>query len=970
MRPIYLTMSAFGPYAGRTELDMEKLGTEGIYLIAGDTGAGKTTIFDAIAFALYGEASGGGREPVMLRSKYAAPETPTEVELIFCYGGKRYTVRRNPEYERPAKRGGGTTTQKADAELFLPDGRTISGLREVNAQIRQILGVDREQFSQIAMIAQGEFRKLLFASTEERQKIFRQIFCTEPYQRLQGRLKAEHSEAYSRWGELQKGARQYVQGLECRTGGPLEPELSLAKEGKLSFAETAELAQRLLDADREEKEALLEETGRLDRELSRLDRLLGIAGDRQKDREQLTKETELRSALEEELTALKETYAREQARESEQEALREREFRLKNLLPRYGELDDVRREGEAARERQRRLAQKTGGLRTAIEASAEGLEALRRELKGLSGSELRLERAEQAKKEQGELSGRMSRLAEALGEWEKLRADQLSRQEEYRAASGRAETLRQEYARMQKAFLDGQAGILAEELREGEPCPVCGSTEHPAPAAPCQEAPGREELDRKREAAERAAEDASKKSEAAGQAGAKANARQVELTRQAEELLEPCAFPEIAGRLAQARAESEARRAELAGELQEARRQDGRRRELERLIPKEERNLEEGRKKLAEDETAQAVAEENARSARERAARLEAELGLAGAEGSGRPETPADDRLRKGPGLPEADGIEGTERACAGDTAAAEGSLPPRTQGEAEALIGRLQKNRESLSSALAKAEEEYRTAREQMTEADGRIQSLRKKLEAEQEPDGERLKAERSAVEEQRSALSLAAGELDRRIGVNGKNLAGLKERLGELERAETRLSMIRNLHQTVSGSLSGREKVMLETYVQMSYFDRILARANTRFMVMSGGQYELLRSRGAANNRSQSGLELNVIDHYNGTERSVRTLSGGEAFKASLSLALGLSDEIQSSAGGIRLDTMFVDEGFGSLDEESLRQAVDALAGLSGGGRLVGIISHVSELKDRIDRQILVTKERTGGSRVELRE
>ncbi len=161
-----------------------------------------------------------------------------------------------------------------------------------------------------------------------------------------------------------------------------------------------------------------------------------------------------------------------------------------------------------------------------------------------------------------------------------------------------------------------------------------------------------------------------------------------------------------------------------------------------------------------------------------------------------------------------------------------------------------------------------------------------------------------------------------------------------------------------------------MLETYIQMTYFDRIIVRANTRFMVMSGGQYELKRRAEADNNRRQSGLELDVIDHYNGTRRSVKTLSGGESFLASLSLALGLSDEIQSSAGGIRLDTMFVDEGFGSLDEESLRQALRALSALSEGNRLVGIISHVAELKERIDRQIVVTKDRDGGSRAQIRE
>ena len=206
-------------------------------------------------------------------------------------------------------------------------------------------------------------------------------------------------------------------------------------------------------------------------------------------------------------------------------------------------------------------------------------------------------------------------------------------------------------------------------------------------------------------------------------------------------------------------------------------------------------------------------------------------------------------------------------------------------------------------------------------------------------------------------------------RISSNETALCNIQTRSEEVVQLEQRMTWMRALSNTANGNLTGKEKVMLETYVQMTYFDRILTRANTRFMVMSGGQYELKRRMEAENNRSQSGLELNVIDHYNGTERSVKTLSGGESFQASLSLALGLSDEIQSSAGGIRLDTMFVDEGFGSLEEESLQQAIRALADLSDGNRLVGIISHVSDMKDKIDKQIIVRKERSGGRRVEIR-
>ena len=225
-----------------------------------------------------------------------------------------------------------------------------------------------------------------------------------------------------------------------------------------------------------------------------------------------------------------------------------------------------------------------------------------------------------------------------------------------------------------------------------------------------------------------------------------------------------------------------------------------------------------------------------------------------------------------------------------------------------------------------------------------------------------------KTELEEKRNDYEQLLKEIQIRLTTNQKALAQIEKKSKDIIELEQKWTMVKALSNTANGNISGKEKIMLETYVQMTYFDRILERANVRFMVMSEGQYELARSVTAGNNRSQSGLELDVIDHYNGTRRSVKTLSGGESFKASLSLALGLSDEVQSRAGGIRLDTMFVDEGFGSLDEESLEQAMKALAGLSEGNKLVGIISHVGELKERIDRQIVVTKEKAGGSRAEI--
>ena len=279
-----------------------------------------------------------------------------------------------------------------------------------------------------------------------------------------------------------------------------------------------------------------------------------------------------------------------------------------------------------------------------------------------------------------------------------------------------------------------------------------------------------------------------------------------------------------------------------------------------------------------------------------------------------------------------------------------------------------LTEERQRLDEAVRQAEEACRESRDRLTEARSAVEQLARLLEAGEEADLPALRAQREELSARRAGLEKAGREVHARRAANETALEKLAERRAELAGLERRWRWVRTLSNTVNGNLPGQEKVALETYVQMTFFDRILRRANTRLMVMTGGQYELERRTAADNNRSQSGLELEVVDHYNGSRRSVRTLSGGESFQASLSLALGLSDEIQSAAGGIRLDTMFVDEGFGSLDGDALEQAVRALTGLTEGRRLVGIISHVAELKERIDRQIVVTKDRLGGSRAEI--
>ena len=392
MRPLKLTVSAFGPYAGTTVMDLEQLGDQGLYLITGDTGAGKTTIFDAITYALYGEPSGDDRDPSMFRSKYAQPETPTQVELVFSYGGKTYTVRRNPEYERPAKKGGGTTTQKADAELFLPDGSLVTKAREVTREITEIIGLNRSQFSQIAMIAQGDFRKLLQADTKSRQEIFREIFKTRYYMVFQEKVKGEAIRLQRDCESAQASVQQYIGGVVCQEADLLRPKLLKAQAGDLPYQDTMELIQRLIDQDQKEETSCQEILDQLDDALNKASALLGKAQEAQKVKEKLAQTRRDR----EELAAQAETA--QKALEAAQETMPHQENLGKELaaleaeLPRYQELSKQESVLTALAERISELEKNCIQQENERIASEHLLQEWKQELNGLSSVDAERER--------------------------------------------------------------------------------------------------------------------------------------------------------------------------------------------------------------------------------------------------------------------------------------------------------------------------------------------------------------------------------------------------------------------------------------------------------------------------------------------------------------------------------------------------------------------------------------------------
>ena len=955
MRPRKLVISAFGPYAGRTELDMDRLGQGGLYLITGDTGAGKTTIFDAVAFALYGEASGANREPGMLRSKYADPDTPTFVELTFSYGNKVYTVRRNPEYERPAKRGGGTTIQKADAELTMPDGRVIAKVKDVNAAVREILGVDRNQFSQIAMIAQGDFLKLLLADTKERQGIFRELFQTGRYQVLQERLKDESGKLRDACAAEKASVEQYIRGIACAAESSFSSELEKAKAGGLPVEEIRELLENILDQDRKARDHMETEFRKAEEELAKVATELGRAAELDRAEKELEQAEEKRAACRLRLAEAENRRKEQQDRKPEQERLQEKAARIRAELPSYQAAEERQMELQKLERELMEESERQAELSARQEQQARRLEKLKEEQKKYAGAGEQRERLareqEQAEREKRELNA----FGAELASYRKLGAELQRVQEKYRKAAADMEKKDAAYRELNRAFLDEQAGILAETLEDRKPCPVCGSLIHPSPARKSEKAPAEAELKKAEQEFRSAKEKAEKASAEAGSRSGEVKAKAGHLRERLAEILRIRAGgqeeeQETDGTGTSAGQVSEREMKKLPGAKELFQPGEPWEQELGARFSALDQKISRLRKQIESEE-----------AALKRRKELEELVPR---------EEEAEKTLRE-----ELFGIRESMAAAASRREELEArrkeicsSLQFESRQQAEQEIERLETGKKAMEKALKDAEDAFRAQEQEMDGLEGQIRQLQTLLQNAVPTDAEGLSERQKELQAQKDSCREMQKKLHARVTSNEetlRNLAAHTETLSELER---RWSWVRALSNTANGNLAGKEKLMLETYIQTTYFDRIIRRANLRFLAMSGGQYELKRSREAGNNKSQSGLELNVIDHYNGTERSVRTLSGGESFKASLSLALGLADEIQSSAGGIRLDTMFVDEGFGSLDEESLRQAIQTLADLAGGNRLVGIISHVRELKERIDRQIVVTKDRTGGSHVRI--
>lgn len=866
MKPVELRISGWGPYKELQTIDFTRMEERGLFLITGATGAGKTTIFDAIMYALYGCMSGEVREKGSVRSDFAKPDTPTFVELLMTHKGESYHIYRNPEYLRPRKRKGADgkelTKEKEKAILTLPDGSSVEGSSEVTRKIEELLCLDYRQFKQISMIAQGEFTKLLTASSQEKTKIFRQIFDTGLYERIAQLLKERSNAIYK-----EVSGYRHKMDEDVELYHPLE--------------ESAEVFATLVQGEAYDYEAVLaflkEEKKRIGKEEKEVlaqyqkleERTLVLNG----KLVEAQKAAELQKSLERETE-------RKQLLDHRKEEMQQKEILLWKA-DRAGEIrqqellcEESAKQIDKIKQQIRHLQEETG-LREQQILSLQKLPEYQADFEAACELKEKLSEQERESEHNIELCKQLEAQLKQLQElYLKLEREEL--------------LARQAYEETEHRYRHNLAGILASELEENRPCPVCGSLHHPAPAAVTEEHLTREKVDQ---------------------------AKKSWLQKQEKTMRQHGETMAARGKAEQAK-EKGCELMKTIGQLQERKEQlPG---EIKVLLSKYTRKSFEG---------------ELNRLLQLRVERAEKQEQIGNLQ----------DELQKGQELFR-------EREEERDILLTKYGFASREEYQGSLL------SKEQIEAGKRELQDYEKNCRAN----EELLQHLKEQVQELVLADPVKLKEElKEALEEKRAVQQMLSKKQESR-NLTERTYSSLKTKLAGLKETMERYTLVKGLDDLANGN--NKKRLVFEQYVLISCFEEILYAANLRLQTMSAGRYELRRVRGIVDARSKDNLEMEVLDYYTGKYRSVKTLSGGESFKVSLSLALGMSDVIQAQSGGIRVETMFIDEGFGTLDGESLDQACLVLQGLTESNRLIGLISHVPELSEKIPDQIRIHKTNTG--------
>lgn len=885
MKPLKIKISAFGPYKNCIDIDFEKLGESGIFLITGDTGAGKTTIFDSISFALFGEVSGSNRPVPSVRSDFADNDTETFVELEFTHKNKKYKIRRNPAYERTKKRGEGTTKTSADASLEYDD-KVISGTKNVDIKIEEILGINSKQFKQISMLAQGEFLKILFAESKDRTEIFRRIFDTDIYNQIAKRLADKTRIAKAELEQLKDYFAINSSNIVWKDGiQSVQPK----DVNELFIQEILEKLQQEIKINSEQFE---------------------------KCQEQISKQSDENSKMEKEITAQKDKndkIDRCQKLQEEQKVLQEKQEDIKQkgiLIQKSQEIiNKILPKEDKKKELEKEISQKQKVLQDIsekIELGKKKEEKFKQILELIEIIKVQFQKYSELKDGKTELEDKIKKLQVIIKE-----------QENKKIASENAQKIEAEWEKLstevlekEKEFFREQAGILAENLKENEPCPVCGSLHHPNLAIKSISVLAKEELDnlkKKEEKSRKIFTDATNK---VTEINSKIETLIKEFGEKPDVELYNKKYAEISEKLEKAydQLNDNYKQIMLKDIVIESFEYDIFKEKITNKISKE-------REEFLKLQTQQ---EENKKQIDELLQKKE------------KAQNDYQNTLKEL-------GFENEEQY--------KKSVLNNSQIE-----------------IFSKEIEKYKT---DVTINATKLEEIQKEIKGFEKVDLTAKIQEFNNKKQELENMRKQQMEYHRIFENNNRILVDLQTNSKKLDSKIKEFTMVEDLSKIANGTVYGKRRIEFEQFVQASYFDMVIIEANKRLLKMTDNRFLLVRKESSERVSDKIGLELEVIDNYNGKRRDVKSLSGGEAFKAALSLALGLSDVIQSYSGGIVVDTMFIDEGFGSLDTESREQAINTLNQLTDNHKLIGIISHVTELKERIDKKVIVTKS-TEGSKI----
>ncbi len=1051
MKPMKLIISAIGPYAGKLpEIEFDTFEEKGLFLISGDTGAGKTTIFDAICFALYGTTSGTYRDTENLRSEYARGSVKSYVDFYFSHQGREFHVWRQPSYERKKQRGSGVTSEKEKA-IFYEEGQApIEGLKQVKRAVEELLHIDEKQFKQIVMIAQGEFRDLLNAKTEQRTKILRTIFLTSGYKNIEDRLKDRMDASGKIKAKAEASMIQHFGDVSADEADELSDELEELKSraagsgSTWNLEEILDIMERLILSDQKRLKCVEADLKKAEAELEQTNKKLVLARTNnsfiekreklEKEKEDLKKrQTEIdekrllldkqkkatrnvnpfyvvwrkkceevsgtqnrikaaKTGLEKAKAAVKQAedaLAGAKKREPEADRLKQVISRIDDEEQKYQQKEELEAKRKELAESDKKLSTEEADLKENEKALKEKIVSLNKTVKELKDKPAELIEAEnQSEKITGLMEALNTIIADQIPEREKRKKALSKKQKSFLAARDKYEEASGRREEAERMLEDSRAGILAGKLVEGEKCPVCGSVHHPEPAKRKESSISEDEF-------KKFQKEETELQEKKNHANTEAEKAKISLE-------------EFEGQLGTAILEC------MKSPLLDT---EGEEESLEELIravkeakPQVETMSEECRQKCI-------VLEKDCGKLKKAEKDLEAARGNETEKLNSQKEELGKSRQKIGQEMTETQAILGTfEELSFPDwkTAKRERRRAETEKNKIAEDITKAEEKKKKADNSVTAAMSEWETWNGSLGQQEQDAEDLKKKLDKEVRANGfssveemityvvkeDDITSSDTVIREYDQAVATNEKQLsDARLDAEGKTVINIEElkavwdkqsakaglirenyhnsknrirtnkekqksilaRREELEKARKENAICQRLYRLVKGT-TGNGKITLEQYIQAAGFDGIVAAANRRLLPMSNGQYELYRQENSLSKKSDNFLDLEVLDHYTGHRRPVGNLSGGESFKASLSLALGLSDTVSSNLGGVQMDALFVDEGFGTLDRRSIDSAMEILINLTGSNKLVGIISHREELMENIPQQIRVRKTKDG--------